>query len=370
MKKTMKKTINIFLLIPLLGHALLSHAESTIVINPRQMQTLGIAVTPLTAASPVMSNQLPGEIVVPVGQERVVSAPLGGLIDALYVAAGQSVKRGQVIAHISSAEVVALQRDYLRGKTQQQLSKNMLDRDRELYKDGIIAERRVLTTESGHQELTVEMKQRRQALKMAGMGDDSIARLEKNGEMASGLTLTAPIDGTVLEQMAAVGQRVDISMPIYRIARLKPLWLEIHAPLDILHFVKEGMQVSIPKYQASGKITTIIRSVTRNDQTVHLRAVITSGSEKLSPGQFVEAELAGEAIAGQYSVPKTALIRNAKNSYVFVQTPRGFIAQPITVISEQSAQAIISGNLTGKEKVAVSGTAAIKAAWNSDTTQN
>lgn len=354
----MKKTAWIFLLAPLLGHA-----ESIIAINPAQMQTLGITVAPLAAASPVMSNRLPGEIVVPVGQERIVSAPLGGLIDALYVAAGQSVKRGQAVAHISSADLVALQRDYLRGKTQRQLSQNMLDRDRELYKDGIIAERRVLTTESGHRELTVEMQQRRQALKMAGMGDEAIAHLENRGEMASGLTLSTPMDGTVLEQMAAIGQRVDMSTPIYRIARLKPLWLEIHAPLDILHFAREGMSVSIPKYQASGKITTIIRNVNRNDQTVHLRAEISQGSEKLSPGQFVEAELAGESMAGQYSVPKTALVRSSQNSYVFVQTPQGFRPTPVTVVSEQTAQAVVSGKFTGQEKVVVSGTAAIKAAW-------
>jgi len=365
----LKKTASLFLLLPLLSHALLSHAESTIAIKPQQMQTLGITVAPLTASSHVKSNMLPGEVVVPIGQERVVSAPQSGLIDTLYVAAGQSVKRGQAIAHISSAELVALQRDYLRGKTQQQLSKNMLDRDRELFKDGIIAERRVLTTESGHKELSVEVQQRRQALKMAGMGDDSIASLDKRGEMSSGLTLTAPIDGTVIEQMASTGQRVDMSTPIYRIARLKPLWLEIHAPLDILNFAKEGMHVSIPKYQASGKITTIIRSVNRNDQTIHLRAEISSGTEKLSPGQLVEAELAGEGVSNQFSVPKSALIRNGMNSYVFVQTPQGFIPTPVTVVSEQTTQGNITGKLTGSEKVAVTGTASIKAAWNSATAQ-
>ncbi|MES2014091.1 MAG: biotin/lipoyl-binding protein, partial [Pseudomonadota bacterium] len=99
----MKKTASLFLLLPLLGHALLSHAESTIAIKPQQIQTLGITVAPLTASSHVKSSMLPGEVVVPIGQERVVSAPQSGLIDTLYVAAGQSVKRGQAIAHISSA---------------------------------------------------------------------------------------------------------------------------------------------------------------------------------------------------------------------------------------------------------------------------
>lgn len=365
----MKKFTHISLIVLMLCQGSIASANGMIAINAQQIQTLGITVAPLAAASPVMSNQLPGEIVIPVGQEHIVSTPQSGLVDSLYVAAGQTVRRGQVIGHINSAELVALQRDYLRGKTQHQLSRNMLDRDRELYKDGIIAERRVLTTESGHQEISVEVKQRRQALKMSGMGDGSILKLETHGELASGLSLISPIDGVVIEQMAVVGQRLDASMPIYRIAKLKPLWLEIHAPLDILHFAKEGMNVNIPKYQASGKITTIIRSVNRDDQTVHLRAEITTGVDKLSPGQFVEAELAGQGESDQYSVPKNALIRNGLKSYVFVQTTKGFTARPVTVVSEQSAQAIIRGDLSGKEKVAVSGTAAIKAAWNSSIAQ-
>ncbi len=365
----MRKIKSVCLFIVMVSLSALSHAESLIAMTPQQMQTLGITVSPLVATNAVVSNKLPGEIIIPVNQERIVSTPQSGLIDAMYFAAGQSVKRGQVIAHISSTELVGLQSDYLRGKTQHQLSKNMADRDRELYKDGIIAERRLLTTESSHQELSVELKQRRQALKMAGMGEGSIAKLEKSGELASGFTLTSPIDGIVIEQLGSTGQRVDASMPIYRIAKLKPLWLEIHAPIEMMHFAKEGMIVNIPKYQASGKITTIIRNLNRNDQTVYLRAEITSGTEKLFPGQFVEAELVSENAANQFAVPKSAVIRNANNSYVFVQTAKGFLPKLVKVSSEQSTQAVITGAFTGKEKVAISGTVAIKSAWYSNITQ-
>ena len=49
--------------------------------------------------------------------------------------------------------------------------------------------------------------------------------------MNSGITITAPIDGQVLTQMVTIGQRVDVAMPLYRIAKLNTLWLEIYAPL-------------------------------------------------------------------------------------------------------------------------------------------
>ncbi len=354
----MKRLFLILLALPLAGNA----AES-IAINKSQMQTLGITLAPLSTASPVMSNRLPGEIVVPVGQERIVSSPQAGLIDMLQVAAGQTVKKGQVLGHISSPDLVTLQRDYLQGRTQQKLADNLLERDKELYREGIIAERRLLTSQSGHEELAVTLAQRRQALKLSGLGEGAIDRLERSGNLTSGLAIVAPIDGVVLEQMAATGQRVDMSTPIYRIAKLKPLWLEIHAPLDILHFAREGMRVSIPKYQAEGKITTIIRNINKNDQTVHLRAEIVSGTDKLSPGQFVEAFLAEETVGKQFSIHKAALVRSGKKSVVFVQVANGFNALPVTVVSEQSEHVVVSGNLSGNEKIAVTGTAAIKAAW-------
>jgi RND family efflux transporter MFP subunit len=335
-----------------------------IAMTLKQQQALGITAAAVSASSVLTSNRLPGEITVPVGQERVVSAAQSGLIDALFVAAGQTVKKGQALAHISSPELVVLQRDYLQALTQNRLAKNTLDRDAELYKDGIIAERRYLTARSGHEELASLLSQRRQTLRLAGMGDASIARLESRGEYSSGLTISAPIDGQVLEQMVTVGQRIDPAVPMLRIGRLTPLWLEIHAPVEALGTVANGMQVRIPKYQAEGRIIAVIRSVNKNDQTMHVRAEITTNADKLSPGQFVEAEVAAEGVAGkQFTVPRNAVVRSGTDSYVFVQVENGFTPKRIIVASEQADKIVISGGLSGTERVAVTGTVAIKAAW-------
>ncbi len=355
---------HIMALLGLLALPAWSAEPAQIAMTPRQQQSLGVVVAPVAAASALTSNRLPGEITVPVGQERVVSAAQSGLIDALFVAAGQNVKKGQAVAHISSPELVGLQREYLQALTQSRLAKNTLDRDAELFRDGIIAERRYLTTKSSHEELSALLMQRRQSLRLAGMGDAAIARLETRGEYSSGLTITAPIDGQVLEQMVTTGQRVDPAMPLVRIGRLTPLWLEIHAPVESLGSVANGMAVRIPKYDAEGRIIAIIRNINKNDQTMHVRAEISRNADRLSPGQFVEAEIASQASAGnQFSVPKSAVVRNGRDSYVFVLNEKGFMPVKVGVASEQADRAIISGAFSGNERVAVSGTVAIKAAW-------
>ena len=267
---------------------LIANAQAAeVVMTAGQQQNLGVSVAPVGKSNLFNSRNFPAEITVPVGQERVVSAPQSGLIDQLYIAAGQTVKKGQPIAHLNSPELLSLQRDYLQSLTQHKLATKSLARDTELLKDGIIPQRRYLETESMHEEASASLAQRRQALRLAGMADSAIAKLHPESGMNPGITLTAPMDGQVLEQMVTTGQRVDMAMPLYRIAKLNPLWLEIHAPLEGLPFVKPGMLVTVPKLQASGKLIAVIRNVNKADQTLHLRAEISKGADKLSPGQFV-----------------------------------------------------------------------------------
>ncbi len=341
------------------AHALAADVAMTLT----QQKSLGIVVAPLGKNTLLTSRRFPAEIVIPVGQERVVSAPQSGLLDQLFVAAGQTVKKGQVIAHIISPDLLGLQRDYLQALTQKRLAVKALARDAELWKDGIIAQRRYLEAESAHDEASANFAQRKQALKLAGMSENEISKLSPERGMASGISLVAPIAGQVLEQMVVIGQRVDMAMPLYRIAKLTPLWLEIHAPLEGLPFVESGMQVQIPKLQASGRLIAVIRSVNKADQTLHLRAEITTGVEKLSPGQFVEAEIGLGKQASHFSVPKSSLARQGGDAMVFAQTHTGFKPIKVHVISEQGDEAIVEADFNANEKIAVTGVTAIKGAW-------
>ncbi len=353
-----------FFLLFTLSNVLIANAEmADIAMTASQQLSLGVTVAPIGKNSVFNSRHFPAEIVVPIGQERVVSAPQSGLLDRLYIAAGQTVKKGQVIAHLTSPDLLNLQRDYLQAQTQRKLAARTLARDDELFKDGIIAQRRFLETESAHEETSATLAQRKQALRLAGMSDAAINKLSPTSGMGSGITITAPMAGQVMEQMVTTGQRVDMAMPLYRIANLNPLWLEIHAPLEGLPFVKIGMPVSVPKLQASGKIIAVIRSVNRADQTLHLRAEITKGAEKLSPGQLVEVEISLGGQTAYFSVPKSALARQGAEAIVFVQAKTGFTPVKVKVISEQGDEAIVDADFKGTEKIAITGISAIKGTW-------
>jgi membrane fusion protein, heavy metal efflux system len=345
-----------------------ANAHELVRITPAQSKALGIVSEPIQANANANSQRLPGEIVVPVDQARIISAPQSGLIDQMWVATGQRVKQGQALAHLSSPDLVALQRDHLQALSQQRLSQNSLNRDAELYKDGIIAERRYLTSESNHAEVNALLAERRQALKLSGMSPQSIKNLETSGSYTNGITLTAPIDGVVLEQLVTAGQRVDSAMPIYRIAKLSPLWLEIRVPTQALNNIHLSMKVSIINSDASGKVIAIVPNVNKLDQTALVRVLINNGTTSLAPGQLVEAEIAQPLNnkSTSFSVAKSAIVQindgnTANQSLVFVQTKDGFEPRAIQVLNNAGAQTFITGNFIGTERIVSSGTATLKA---------
>ena len=359
----------ILLLVGLLSISLgIANAAEIIRITPAQIKALGIETSEIQANQNANSQHLPGEIVVPVDQARIISAPQSGLIDQMLVATGQRVKQGQALAHLSSPDLVALQRDHLQALSQQRLSQNSLNRDAELYKDGIIAERRYLTSESNHAEVSALLAERRQALKLSGMSPQAIKSLETNGSYTNGITLSAPIDGIVLEQMITAGQRVDSAMPIYRIAKLSPLWLEIHAPTQALSNIQLGMKVRVLNSEASGKVIAIVPNINKLDQTALVRVLISSGTASLAPGQLVEAEIAQPIThqSNSFSVAKSTIVqindgKNANQTLVFIQTKDGFEARKIKVLNNAGTQAFVTGDFAGNERVVTSGTAALKA---------
>jgi membrane fusion protein, heavy metal efflux system len=345
-----------------------ANARELVRITPGQIKALGIATEPIQANANANSQRLPGEIVVPVDQARIISAPQSGLIDQMWAATGQRVKQGQALAHLSSPDLVALQRNHLQALSQQRLSQNSLNRDAELYKDGIIAERRYLTSESNHAEVNALLAERRQALKLSGMSPQSIKSLETSGIYTNGITLTAPIDGMVLEQLVTAGQRVDSAMPIYRMAKLSPLWLEIRAPTQALSNIHLGMKVSVINSASSGIVIAIVPNVSKLDQTALVRVAINSGTTSLAPGQLVEAEIAQPLNnkSPSFSVAKSAIMKinegnTANKSWVFVQTKDGFEPRAIQVLNNAGAQTFITGDFIGTERIVSSGTATLKA---------
>lgn len=337
-------------------------APAEIVLTAAQIQALGITTTAPEPQSAGEIANLAAEVIVPNNQLFVVSTPLPGLVEAVLVAVNEDVRQGQLLARMQSSALAEAQRAYLQALTEVQLARANLDRDEKLAAEGLIAESRLLSTKAAHVQASAMLAERRHALKLAGMSDQAIAGLQTGTAITSSVSILAPATGVVVEQMAQAGQRLEAFTPIYRIARLDPLWLEVQVPLARAAGVQVGAPVRVPSVDAAGKIISIGRSVTPESQTIMLRALITRNARRLRPGQYVETTVETSAGAGDHwRVPNRALVRHRDALLVFGRTTRGFRPVPVRVVSDGARESIVAGPLGGYAAIALDGVASLKA---------
>lgn len=338
-------------------------AQEQIALSAEQIKSLGIRVALPQAQAQGAVSGLNGRVVVPNTQLHLISTPLPGLVDSLAVALNEPVKRGQALVRLQSPAFLEAQRSYLQAVSQARLAAANLARDEQLLKEGIIADSRFRATQSVHLEAMALLAERRHALILAGMNDKAIDALVKTQSLTSALVLTAPAEGTVLEQMVTVGQRLDAFTAIYKIGRLDPLWLEIHATVARTAGVRDGAPVTVPSADARGRIISVGRGVDPDSQTVMLRALITENTRNLRPGQNVEVAIAGVDTGAEsaWRVPNDALVRHGGKAYVFVRNAQGFGALPVRLLQEGAKDSAVAGALSERSEIAVAGTSALKA---------
>ncbi|NOY74104.1 MAG: efflux RND transporter periplasmic adaptor subunit [Gammaproteobacteria bacterium] len=356
--------ISQFILISLLLSLAVTNSLAEVVkLSEIQVISSGIMIDSMDEVSTTFGKTIPGRVVVPPAQLYVVSAPQSGMIEKLMVAVGDQVIKGQVIAQLQSPDMIVAQRDFLQSIAQQGFSGQAMKRDESLLSKAVISQRRYQKTLSRYQQLAAMVAERRLALKLAGMDTSAIEQLEASGEISAGLKIRSPITGIVLDVQVEPGQRLSISDPLYRIGKLNTLWLEVNAPLEVVHEFKVGDRLHVYGQELNGKLIAIGRNVDEVSQTVLVRAKISINTDKLRPGQYIQVAHVAETTEPRFQLPSKAVTRTGKKSYIFVKIRGGFIAKLITVHATRGEHSIISGDINGDESIAISGIAAIKGAW-------
>lgn len=337
-------------------------AADELVLSAEQIKSLGIVTAPLPEKRQGELAGMPAQVVIPDNQLRLVSTSLAATVESVAAGVGDTVKKGQVLAHLQSPALAEAQRGLLETSTHAQLARDNLARDEQLWKDGIIAESRYRASKSQSVAAEAALAERKQMLRLAGMPDAAIAQLQSGGNLTSLLAVTSPIDGVVLEKLVSTGQRLDAATPMFKVAQLQPLALEIQAPFSASQGIAVGAAVTVPAYRASGKLIAIGHSLSGGNQTILLRALIQQGADNLRAGQFVEASIATKGGgSAQWEIPNGALARIGSKTLVFAESSKGFRPIEVTVLHEGAQNSVIGGTLNGHERIAVGGVSALKA---------
>lgn len=337
-------------------------AEEVIPFTAEQVANLGILTAKLEPAQAVPVLSASARVVVPPGQEFVVSAPQGGLVSRIDVAVGDTVQAGDLLAELASEAYVGLQRELLHAVGEHRLADMHLVRDRKLHEVGAIAQRRLQETLVQHDQSAASDSEARQVLAIAGMTDAELERLLKTKKLNNRMAIKSPVGGMVLERLATTGERVDQLAPLFRVADVSRLWLEINLPPERVGLVAVGDTVRIDGDARAARVEAVGRQVSAATHTVEARAELDRGEHNLYPGQTVGVTLQRGG-ASAFRVPAPALARHENGIYVFVKMPQGFIAVPVELLGQDNGLSVVRGTLAKGNEIAVQGVAAIKAKW-------
>ncbi|MGD9969629.1 MAG: efflux RND transporter periplasmic adaptor subunit [Sulfuricurvum sp.] len=326
-----------------------------LVLSQKQLNELGVATSALSTTLAFSQSNLPATVVIPPQQLSIATSMNEGTIQKIFVGVGDSVKAGQTVATVASAQGLGVQRDYLQTNSRLERLRTLVKKDEALFKEGIISEREYSKSKQELDLLTTELAEKQTSMKMMGLSTS------KNGGINPAAAIKAPIGGIVLEQTALIGQKIDAMSPVFKIADLSTLWIEIQTPANVAKTLHVGDTVQT-NVGAKAKIIKISNGMELQNQSVIVRGVVTSGRETLRPGQFIQVSVQTPS-ASSIVVPKSGLVRNNGANVIFVKSARGFTPVPVKIIKEECSTFIISGKLRGDEEIAVQGIVPLKGLW-------
>jgi multidrug efflux pump subunit AcrA (membrane-fusion protein) len=337
-------------------------ADVAIRLDERQIRASGIETGRPEAETGPAEIALPGTVAVPPQQIRVVAAPAAGLLESLFVAPDERVRQGQVLARLRSPDLVEAQRLYLQAQSLSELVAEKLRRDEQLYRERIIAERRLLVTRSEAVAASAALDERQQMLGLLGMTAPEIEDLKRTRRIQQSLVVASPMNGVVLGRAATAGERVAQAAPLLTVADLSTLWINIQVPISRAPALEANARVLVPAQGAEGFVLRVGRTVDAATQSVTATAELHRGADAVRPGQAVTVALQLRAPGQpQWRVPAGSVVRHRERSWVFVRGPAGFVARPVTVLNETAQFTSIRGELQASDQIATRGLLALLA---------
>jgi RND family efflux transporter MFP subunit len=354
----------LFLALVFTGAGQLHAAErqAKFLVTQQQMQALNIQTQALQADGQALMLSLPAKVTLADNREQVISTPLAGLVTQLLVQRNQAVKKGQALIKIASPELGSLQLQLMQAHSRVTLARQNAKRERALFAEGIIAERRVQEAQAALSESEAALGLAKAQLRLAGLASNTIERIANTGKLEDSLTLLAPQAGMITEFNIKPGQRVEPASALLHLAQTDQLALEIQAPAGEAASWQVGAQLRVQGQTATARI--VARSaMVGSSQTFAIRAVLDANPSNLRPGELVTVMLPLGRDAASWDVPLAALVHDGKQAYVFIRSADNFEARAVTVTSSAGQRVRITGPLKAGEQIAVSGVVALKGSW-------
>jgi Cu(I)/Ag(I) efflux system membrane fusion protein len=297
-------------------------------VSPAEVQSLGVRTATAEMGTIGSSLDVTGTVDFNQRNVAIVQSRSGGFVQRTYNRApGDLVSAGAPIADLLIPQWGGAQQEFL-------------------------AVRKL-----GDRNLTAAARQR---LRLLGMPDGVIARVERTGGTNGVVTISTPVGGAIQELDARPGMTVSAGQTLAQVTSLGTVWLNAAVPEARAAEVRLGQTATadvaaFPGTPFSGRIVAILPTAQAESRTITVRVELPNSGLRLRPGMFATVHL-GQAARAALVVPSEAVIRTGKRVLVMLALPGGrFRPAEVEIGRESNGQTEILAGLSPGEKVVASG---------------
>lgn len=318
------------------GHA--ANEPEVIAMSAAQIQAAAIALETAGPATIRTTTRLPGEIGFNEDRTAHVVPRVAGVVEAVPATLGQSVRKGDLLAVIASAQVSDQRSELLAAQKREQLARKTFDRELKLWEEKISPRQDVDVAEQALREAEIAVANARQKLIAIGATTGAMTGLTAGVKAGGSGALTrfelrAPFDGVVVEKHLTLGEQVKEDASVFVLSDLRTVWARIDVPAGDLAKVRVGERAVVRsaafEQSADGTVAYVGPLIGGQSRTAQARISLSNPERAWRPGLFVNVDvMTGEASA-PVTVAADAVQVFEERQVVFVRTAEGFTAQPV-----------------------------------------
>lgn len=203
----------------------------------------------------------------------------------------------------------------------------------------------------------------------ANVGDpvragQALASVESNLSLTT-YTVSAPISGVVLARKASVGSVASEGSPLFEIADLSSLWVDLHIFGADAQHIRPGVPVKVTRMSDGATVETVLERVlpgtaTASQSTV-ARATIANADGLWRPGSAVKARITVEQQPAALVVPISALQSFRDWDVVFIRVGDTYEVRPVELGKRDATQVEVLSGLKAGDAVVTEQSYLIKA---------
>jgi cobalt-zinc-cadmium efflux system membrane fusion protein len=281
----------------------------------------------------------------------VISLATGRIVE-IGARLGDTVKKGQVLLRVQSADIAAAYSDYQKAVADEELTRTQLDRAQIFYDKGAISLNDLQIARDTDTKAKVDVKTTAEKLRVLG---------SPNLDQPTGIVdIRAPISGVITDQQVTNAAGVaGLGAPNpFTISDLSYVWILCDVYENDLSSVNLGEKADIvlksyPDKVLTGVISNLGPVLDPNIRTAKVRIEVRNPGF-MRPGMFVTATFHGQKKETRAALPATAILHLHDRDWIYVPENGQFRRVPVTAgeMLPGGAQEVISGVTPGQRVVA------------------